>query len=91
MCEVRGKCQLQGAYQFVAFVYHDQLVVGICCNLLKGLTVAGVQWMRSVLALRAEFEPPLRALAEDAVESVRNAAKDELEDESGVGLTVSAF
>ena len=27
-----------------------------------------------------EFEPTLRALAEDAVESVRNAAKDELED-----------
>ena len=29
---------------------------------------------------RDEFEPTLRALAEDAVESVRNAAKDELED-----------
>ena len=35
---------------------------------------------KEAIALRAEFEPTLRALAEDAVESVRNAAKDELED-----------
>ena len=56
-----------------AAVYALGAALGALCD-------AEATTRKEAIALRAEFEPPLRALAEDAVESVRNAAKDELED-----------
>ena len=56
-----------------AAVYALGAALGALCD-------AEATTRKEAIALRAEFEPTLRALAEDAVESVRNAAKDELED-----------